>query len=298
MTNLALCLGMQERHDDAMDILEQVVDLSEKKMGPRHPHALKARENLANTYGSLGEHGLADEIYRQNIRIKTEDLGEAHWQTLHSVENMVVNKIFQGRLQECEAPLTRVLELRIESGGTDQGEVAGTLRKLAILYDLQDRFKEAFACENRALNIEKRIKGVHHLDVAKAMTDAVSAGYSAQEYARVEALAMECKNIIAEEFPSEATLAALVDAYLGAILAAQGEFDDGERQLLDAISKTRQTDADSETVLELVTLLGRVYEQHGDLERAIPEYVRAAEKGYDPAIKALERLGNKQNKSN
>ena len=60
--SLAIGYSSLGRVQEAVDINERTLKISERVLGPEHPDTLRSRSNLANGYRAMGRHADADRL--------------------------------------------------------------------------------------------------------------------------------------------------------------------------------------------------------------------------------------------
>ena len=76
------------RHEEALELQQQVVAAALEVLGAKHPNTLSAQHNLADTLGKLGRDEEALELKQQVVAATLEVLGAKHPHTLMSQNNL------------------------------------------------------------------------------------------------------------------------------------------------------------------------------------------------------------------
>jgi len=100
MNNLASTLRAQGDHTGARALLEQVLDIQRRVLGPEHPNTLTSMNNLAGTLASVGEHDAAAALIAQVLDGFRRVLGPTHPHTLTTMGNRAVILLRSGHRDE------------------------------------------------------------------------------------------------------------------------------------------------------------------------------------------------------
>ena len=137
--------------DRAYEILVEVVDSRQRKLGKEHPYTLWATANLARVKGAQGKLAEAELDIRHGVRIAIRDLGDDHIGTLFGKLHLGHNLLRQERIPEAIELLIDVADGYRRTGSTNDGEHPDrvtALHHLCVCYKMQGKFAQAVeTCE-------------------------------------------------------------------------------------------------------------------------------------------------------
>ena len=135
----------------AYDLLLDVLNSREKKLGKEHPYTLWAAANLARVKTAQGNFLEAESDIRAGLMIATRNLGAQHIGTLFGKLHLGDNLSKQGRLPEAIEVLIEVADGHRHMASANNGEHpdrVAALHRICICYQRQGRLDEAIrACE-------------------------------------------------------------------------------------------------------------------------------------------------------
>lgn len=137
--------------DHAYELLFEVLNSREKKLGKEHPYTLWAAANLARVKGAQGRLVEAEADIRAGLMIATRNLGAQHIGTLFGKLHLGNNLITQERIPEAIELLSEVADGHRHMASANNGEHpdrVSALHHLSICYKMQGKLDEAVkACE-------------------------------------------------------------------------------------------------------------------------------------------------------
>ena len=108
MSNIAAIYYNLGRYQDALELNQKVLALSEEILPANHPHILATLSNIGTNYSALGKHTAALELNKNLLERSVEALGPEHPDTLVSMNNLAATYHALGRYGEA-------LELNLET---------------------------------------------------------------------------------------------------------------------------------------------------------------------------------------
>ncbi len=244
--NLAVAYGSAGRIKEAIPLLEQNLKQREVKLGPDHPDILIARSNLGQAYFMVGEFAkarplleprlrAASEVYRQRL----QELGPNHLDTVLALRDQAQVLCWQGRFDEAELRLWRVLAALNDRKPDDavvaftEGLIAGSGRQA----------KRAQTAEwLRAWRAEHEQGGDGGLSVASALEYFGQQQLSQHNDTDAEPLLRDCLKIRQAKQPDEWTTFH-TQSLLGEALLGQKKYADAEPLLLSGYQGMKQRQA-------------------------------------------------------
>jgi tetratricopeptide (TPR) repeat protein len=89
---LALTYGENGRRQEALQLLEIVVETNKRTLGEEHPNTLRSIHDLAISYGELGRRQEALQLLETVVEASKRTLGEKHPDMLTSMHNLTTMK--------------------------------------------------------------------------------------------------------------------------------------------------------------------------------------------------------------
>jgi len=270
-------------------ILDVAAKRIEEELVDRPVIEASLRNTIGTTYVAIGEYTLAEPHLQEALRIRDEQLGGEHEDTLISMRDLAALRYEQGRFDDALDLLETTLERRREILGAEDPATLRTMTDLGWLSVRAQRYDEAEALLSQALEAQRRLLGSEHPDTLESMNDLGLLFYYArldyvrygrQEYVWSEQLLRQVletrRASLGDDHPR--TLYAMNNLSLP--LAAQGKFDEAASLLRQAL-ETRQRLLGPKHSLTLGTLgnLAELHRNWGKREEAESLY-RDALDGY------------------
>ncbi|KAL6041995.1 Histidine kinase A [Balamuthia mandrillaris] len=111
---------------------------------------------FAETLFAEGNFAEAEEFYRDELRIKEKQLGNAHPQVAFTLANLADLYANAGKPKKAERVFLRALVLLQKAYGNQHMEVSGLLERMANLYSKYDQLVQSKTCIERSLRIKKK----------------------------------------------------------------------------------------------------------------------------------------------
>ena len=111
MTNVAAALGALGRHEEALEIEQELIGKLQQTVGRRHVNTLRTMGNMANNLRRAGRLSEARALLEESSQLAAEGLGPRHPITLRAELNL---GSLLGELQEFDQALPRLARVREE----------------------------------------------------------------------------------------------------------------------------------------------------------------------------------------
>eukprot|EP00959_Pyramimonas_sp_CCMP1952_P043438 908376-Pyramimonas_sp.AAC.1 len=172
LTALAHLLTNQGSRKEAAELYRRALTIAEEKLGREHPTVATAMNNIAGT--SSGLFYVTKAV--RNDRLPSLVLLARY--TTHSCLTCSIIRVgdaallySKGEYEEATPYLTRSLELREKTVGSDHLDVAQSLNNLGVLLNHQGKYEEARRHHERSLRIREQALGDSHPDVATSLNN-------------------------------------------------------------------------------------------------------------------------------
>jgi tetratricopeptide (TPR) repeat protein len=137
------------RYQEAVELDEKTLTISERVLGPEHPDTLYSRNNLATGYWSLGRYQEAVQLDEETLRIRERVLGLEHPDTLTSRSGLASGYCSLGRYQEAVQLLEETLAIQERVLGPEHLDTLSSRHNLALGYRAVGRDREADELESK-----------------------------------------------------------------------------------------------------------------------------------------------------
>jgi tetratricopeptide (TPR) repeat protein len=165
----AMALYSDGQYKGAEELQVQVMQITKRVLGDKHPDTLTNMANLALTYVGQGRWKEAEKLEVQVMEMTKRALGDEHHNSLSSMGNLALTYVGQGRWKEAEKLEVQVMETRKRVLGEEHPDTLISMGNLASTYDGQGRWKEAEKLGVQVMKTRKRVLGDEHPDTLSSM---------------------------------------------------------------------------------------------------------------------------------
>jgi CHAT domain-containing protein/tetratricopeptide (TPR) repeat protein len=148
-----------DRVQDASVLMERVVVMMEKLVGPDHPNVATQLEVVASTYALLRRYAEAEALRKRAIAINERAYGREHQNVALSLQGLGHLYRLQDRYEEALPLLLRALEIAEKQLGSDHPILMQYLSEIAAVYRTQQRYADAEPLLKRALALLEKAQG-------------------------------------------------------------------------------------------------------------------------------------------
>src|SRR5262245_2804721 len=181
-------LYFASRFDDALPILERVLELREKALGPEHPTVAATLHNLASIYREKGAYAKAESLHHRARTIWEKTLGPEDPDVAKSLNNLGILDNAKGEYAKAEQSCQRALAILEKTLGPEHPDVASTLHNLADIYHSIGDYAKAESIYQRVLAIREKALGPEDPDVAAVLTNLAELNRDRGDRAKAEQL--------------------------------------------------------------------------------------------------------------
>jgi serine/threonine protein kinase len=151
------------------DQYQRAREIYQEHLGRDHPDALKAINNVANSYESLGRHADALRLREVVLAGRKASLGPDHHDTLKAEENLAESYSNHNRHREALGLREKVLAWRKVNLGPDDPKTLDSMDNVAISYASLGRSQDALELCEATLALRKARDGLTHPDTLVTM---------------------------------------------------------------------------------------------------------------------------------
>jgi tetratricopeptide (TPR) repeat protein len=155
----------------ARPLYERALAISEKVLGPEHPHTAEALNGVAVLLVAQGDYVGARPLYERALKIREKVLGPEHPDTATSLRNLAVLLGEQGDYVGARPLYERALKIREKVLGPEHPDTATSLNDLAVLLDNQGDYVGARPLYERALAINEKVLGAEPPNTARKLNN-------------------------------------------------------------------------------------------------------------------------------
>ena len=154
------------KYDEALEIAQRCVELSEELYGENHPDTATSYDNIGCAYDSKGDYDTALEYYNKALAIRQQVLGENHSDTATSYNNIGVVYANKGDYDTALEYDNKALAIKKQVLGENHPDTATSYNNIGGVYHHKGDYDAALENYNKALDIQKQVLGENHPDTA------------------------------------------------------------------------------------------------------------------------------------
>lgn len=159
----AVRLFQQKKYDEAAPLAEKAIAIREKKLGKNHVSVAQAWRNLAYIQLRREKRKEAEKAFENAFEIyeRNQPLAAADEKMfVEMLEAVAVYEATGGDIIGAEKKFARAVALREKTNGRDSAEVAGSLTRLAQIYQARGDYEKSLPLLLRALDIRTKETGI------------------------------------------------------------------------------------------------------------------------------------------
>ena len=265
--NVYRSLGLYE---EALELLEQSVELRQRLYPEGHPELALALSNLGSAHYYVGNYTDAERRFRQvlELRLRLENSQEL---VAHASSNLASALKQLGRIEEAGTLAQRVLTLREQLHPSDDVRIASSLYTLGSLRYEEGKLSEAIPRLRRALEIRRSALGSQHTEVATIQSSLGRALQAQQDLEEAEELHRSALETRLERLGEQHDHVAIARRDLASVLLDRGEIEPAGQLLSLALGSLRNSRVPGDwTLASTESLWGEFLLASGRVEEAMP----------------------------
>jgi CHAT domain-containing protein/tetratricopeptide (TPR) repeat protein len=212
------------RYDDALPVLERVLEFREKALGPEHPMVAATLHNLASIYRYKGAYAKAESLHHRARTIWEKTLGPEDPNVARSLNNLGILYQRKGDYAKAEQSYQRALAINEKALGPEHPNVASTLHNLADLYHDRGDYANAELVYQRVLAIREKALGPEDPDVAAVLTNLAELYRDRGDHAMAEQLHQRALTMYEKSLGPEDSNVAMALNNLASLRRDAGDF--------------------------------------------------------------------------
>lgn len=154
--------GEQRRNEEAIPVLLESLELSEKAHGADAAATSNTVELLASVYDYAGRYAEAEPLFRRSLSLAEKHYGAGSEEVGRVLTNLALNMSFQERFDEALALYKRAIPMMEAAQGYPRGSLAGAHSGIAQIHHTRNKLALAEASYRRARAVREEAVGAEH----------------------------------------------------------------------------------------------------------------------------------------
>jgi len=233
--NLALAVGRQGRHDEAIEMLEEIIATKRRVLGQPHPSIMRSMEVLAGNHRMRGDLDAAaaqfNELLEQarGIYGDPSTIGARLYNSLANVHHD------RGDYARAESAYQRALSFHDARPEHSPLAHAQVVNNLASLYEDRGSLALAEPLFRRSLAMRRELAGDEDMLVIHARGNLARMLIKRHQLDEAETLLDEVRAALAQHFPDNQVRQLQLDWQYALLAAARGDTEHGREQMQSVI---------------------------------------------------------------
>jgi tetratricopeptide (TPR) repeat protein len=232
IVNLAACLKLQWKNDEALELFEEAIRLRkemEAKDGQRHQHLLNfTTVNMATLLGRLGRIEEAEGMIRQTLEMERPYRSNGVPSVLWMKSELASVLLQNGRAQESEKLHREVLESRMLALGESHNDTLVSMTDLAVVQAHLGKFVEAEKLFTQSIRLMTVQWGDEHPLALSVVGEYANMLQHLGRYDEASAFYLKLINGAERCFGSEHTNTLAAKSQYAVVLAKSGQLEEAE----------------------------------------------------------------------
>lgn len=215
--NLGTALQDAGTHDEAQALLRRALERRERLLGSRHPALLPTLNNLGSLLTTMGRNDEAISVLDRGLALHTELFGAEGLRFATLEDNRARAAHVAGDFEGARVRYQSALDHKRKLRGEEHPDLARSLTGIGRALLARGDAATARPLVERAVALQEKAPGVQLLlaEARLALADALVATHG--DRARARSLALAAKSVFDATRPPDATVAAEIEAVLGAL---------------------------------------------------------------------------------
>jgi tetratricopeptide (TPR) repeat protein len=231
---------------------------------------------LAERYRRIGLYEAALPLQKRAVAVRHAVLGDAHPDTLSSLNALGNLLRDQGKLDEAETIWRETLRMRREVLGNAHADTQASVNNMGVILYMQGRLSEVEPYFLESLQTRRRVLGSDHKDTLSSLNNMGVLLQDQGKLSEAETYYREAlekyRVVLGDEHPN--TLSSI--ANMGNLLEAQGKLDEAEPYFRESLEKSRRLlGAEHPDTLSSISDMGELLHDQGRFAEAEPYYREA-----------------------
>lgn len=260
----------ESRYNDAENALRDALKIFESQYASEHPDIAETMVKLGRVLCDQGKYSQAKTLVQSALKTEQSLLnGGDNLITAKAKDCLGIILRQDGRYQESKKMIEEALEIQKRILGSDNIEVAITMRDLARVMEEEADFEQAESLLQTSMAIIERLSGPDHPERAAAANALAHAYYRDEKYAEAEPLFKKAMELSDRVLGPNNYVTASGARDLGNLYFKQKRFEDAQFYLKKSLTiDERIYGAEAPRIAGDLTALASVYGEQGDTEKA------------------------------
>jgi tetratricopeptide (TPR) repeat protein len=233
----------------------------------------KIRQTIGNSYRSLSNHSAARPHLERAWALYRGAKGEEDLDALSVLSNLTFLDLEQGKVQDAETHLKKVLEVRTLVLGKEHVDILKAMLDLAEVYRSQDQDSKAEVLIKAALDIGRRAWGEESSQALNAMNNLATLYNSRRQHDKAEPLLEKVLAVLRKFEGKESVRTIIATANLAGVYEVKREFLKAADLLAEILEMSRHVRGeDHDSTLQVMYDLARMHWYARRVDRAILVY--------------------------
>jgi CHAT domain-containing protein/Tfp pilus assembly protein PilF len=257
--------------DEAQLLIERVLEIRERRLGPEHTDVANSLFNLANIYTRRGDYARAEPLFHRALAIREKASDPEHPYLALILENLATLYSERGNYSKAEPLYMRALTIMEKALGPEDPGIGLSLNSLATLYIRLGDYEKAEPIFRRALAVMEKALGPDHRNIAFPLHNLAVIYKWKGDYAKADSLYQRVltlrENVLGPEHPEISnSLNNLANLY-----REMGEYAKAEPLFQRALAIVKKSlGPENPYVARYLTNLATLYTERGDYTKAEP----------------------------
>ncbi|MBI4750639.1 MAG: tetratricopeptide repeat protein [Acidobacteria bacterium] len=271
-------LRLAGKYDQALPLIQQALEKSQKVFGPEYSLVASNLDNLAGLYQAKGDYAQAEPLFQRSLAIREKALGPDHPAVANSLNNLAGLYQAKGDYARVEPLYRQALAIQEKILGPDHLIIAYSLNNLAAIYGIKGDFGSAEQLYRRSLAIQEKALGPSHPAVANCLNNLAVIYKVNGDMAKAEPLFQQALIILEKAVGPDHPLVATTLYNLAGLYVSQGGFTKAELLYQRALAIREKTlGSDHPDVALCLNSLALLYWAVGNMTQAIQYQIRSNE---------------------
>ena len=170
LLNQAGCYLREQAHfREAEPLLQQALEIREKKLGPGHLDTAQSLDNLAKLYFDQYQYTEAERLYKQALEIREKKLDPEDPEIAKNLNRLALTYWYESKYEKSDPLYQHALYISQQKLGPEDALTLHILNNQALLYRSLDKYEEAIKLNQSVLEIREKKLGLVHLEVAQSL---------------------------------------------------------------------------------------------------------------------------------
>ncbi len=239
--NLALAVGRQGRHDEAIEMLEEIIADKRRTLGHTHPSLMRSIEVLAGNQRSRGDFAAAAASFGELLEQARDIYGEPSATSARLYNSLANVHHDRGDFEHAQSAYEHALAFHEERPEDSPLTHVFVINNLASLHEDRGDLARAEPKFRRSLALRRELAGDDDMLVIHARYNLARVLIKRDQLEEAEELLDHVASMLAEHFPDHRLRALRLEWQYALLAAAGGDVEQGRRRLQTVIDELQSS---------------------------------------------------------